>query len=77
MKSKKELLRVVKPKDGDVFVDLTGKANGRGAYICKSTDCFEKAYKTKRFSKNLQAEVTEEMYLSLKKVVEENEPPKK
>ena len=43
MKPKRELIRVVKSKEGDISLDLTGKKSGRGAYICKSVECFEKA----------------------------------
>ena len=44
---KKELVRIVKNKNGEIFLDLTGKANGRGAYICKSKECFLKLKKNK------------------------------
>ena len=54
MKPKKELIRVVKNKDGEVSIDFTGKKPGRGAYICKNIECLEKACKTKRLSKNLE-----------------------
>ena len=40
---KRELIRIVRNKDGEVFVDPTGRANGRGAYVCPRPDCFEKA----------------------------------
>ena len=40
-KAKKDLVRVVKPKDGDIFIDPTGKSNGRGAYICRSLSCLK------------------------------------
>ena len=53
MKPKKELIRVVKNKEGEISLDLVGKKPGRGAYVCKSTDCLEKAFKTKRLSRNL------------------------
>ena len=43
---KKELLRIVKNKNGEIFVDKTGKANGRGAYVCKDKECFSKLCKT-------------------------------
>ncbi|MBP1744032.1 MAG: hypothetical protein H6Q58_1010 [Firmicutes bacterium] len=66
MKSKKELIRVVKNKEGEVSIDLTGKKSGRGAYICKNQECFEKAYKTKRLEKNLETKIDEELYNSLK-----------
>lgn len=45
MKPKRELIRVVKSKEGDISLDLTGKRSGRGAYICKSVECFEKQEK--------------------------------
>lgn len=48
MKPKRELIRVVKSKEGDISLDLTGKKSGRGAYICKSVECFEKARKSKK-----------------------------
>ena len=41
-KAKKDLVRMVKPKDGDIFIDPTGKSNGRGAYICRSLSCLKK-----------------------------------
>ena len=66
MKPKKELIRIVKTPDEDVCVDLTGKKSGRGAYICKSVECFEKAVKTKRLSRNLEIPISEEIYDKLK-----------
>lgn len=47
MKEKKSLIRVVKTAEGDIILDDTGKKNGRGAYICKSLECFKKAKKDK------------------------------
>ncbi|MDX9917343.1 MAG: YlxR family protein [Gudongella sp.] len=70
MKPKKELLRVVKNNEGVVMVDLTGKANGRGAYICPTIECFEEAYKTKKFARALETEITEEIYKKLREVIE-------
>jgi hypothetical protein len=66
MKPKKELIRVVKNKEGEVSMDLTGKKSGRGAYVCKNLECLEKAYKTKRLEKNLETKIDEEIYNSLK-----------
>lgn len=66
MKPKKELIRVVKSPDGDIKVDLTGKSPGRGAYICKSVDCLEKAFKAKRFEKNFETKISEDIYQRLK-----------
>jgi len=69
MKPKKELLRVVKSPEGDVSVDLTGKKSGRGAYVCKSAQCFEKAFKTKRLSRNLDITISEEIYNRLREEI--------
>ncbi|MCH3963984.1 MAG: YlxR family protein [Clostridium sp.] len=66
MKPKRELIRVVRNKEGEVFVDLTGKKNGRGAYICKDIMCLEKAFKNKRLQKNLEADIDNELYNKLK-----------
>lgn len=67
MKPKKELVRVVKNKEDEIKVDLTGKAPGRGSYICKRLDCFEKAYKAKRFERTLSSSISPEIFESLKK----------
>lgn len=61
MKPKMELIRIVKDKENQISVDFTGKANGRGAYICKSTECFEKAIKTKRLEKAFGISLPEEI----------------
>ena len=66
MKPKKELIRIVKSSEGILSVDLTGKKPGRGAYICKDTQCLEKAIKSKRINKNLETTVSEEIYDNLK-----------
>lgn len=70
MKPKKELIRVVKNNENQVSVDLTGKANGRGAYICPTLECFEEAFKSKRFARNLETEITEEIYMKLREAIE-------
>ncbi|MPQ42413.1 RNase P modulator RnpM [Clostridium tarantellae] len=69
MKPKKELIRVVKNNEGEVSVDLTGKKSGRGAYICKNLECFEKAFKAKRLNKNLQTNIEENVYTKLKEEI--------
>jgi predicted RNA-binding protein YlxR (DUF448 family) len=69
MKPKKELIRVVKNKEGEISLDLTGKKPGRGAYVCKNVECFEKAFKTKRFEKNLESKISEEVYNKLKEEI--------
>lgn len=70
MKPKKELIRIVKNKEGEVFVDPTGKKNGRGAYICRNSECLEKAFKNKRIQKNLEIQIDDALYNSLKEQVE-------
>ncbi len=69
---KKELIRVVKNKEGDIALDLKGKLNGRGAYICKNKDCYEKAYKSKRLNKAFQCEISEKLYEEMLKVLEDD-----
>ena len=59
---KKELLRIVKNKDGEIFVDKTGKANGRGAYICKNPECFQKLRKTRGLNRAFRCEIKDEVY---------------
>lgn len=63
--SKKELIRIVKNKEGEIFIDLTGKANGRGAYICKDCECLKKAIKSKALNRAFKMEVPDEVYEKL------------
>lgn len=63
---KKELVRVVRTPEGNVIVDLTGKANGRGAYLKKSLDVIEKASKSKVLDKILEVNVPDTVYEELK-----------
>ena len=69
MKPKKELIRVVKSPEGEVSVDLTGKKSGRGAYVCKIEECLEKAFKAKRLSRNLDTQISEEVYNRLREEI--------
>ncbi len=73
MKPKKELLRVVRNSQGIISVDTTGKAQGKGAYICDSKQCFEKAKKTKAFNRAFKSDVPEEIYEGLMKELTKNE----
>ena len=70
---KKELCRIVKNKDNEINFDAKGKLNGRGTYICKKTDCLDKAMKSKRLQKSLEAEIPEEIYEALKLEIAKNE----
>lgn len=67
MKPKKELVRVVKSKEGEISLDLTGKKQGRGAYICKSKECFDKARKSRKFEKEFSCKIDEELYNNMEK----------
>jgi predicted RNA-binding protein YlxR (DUF448 family) len=73
MKPKKELIRIVRDKEGSTSVDFTGKKAGRGAYICKSADCFEKAKKGKRLEKAFEARIDDAVYDILKMQLEGND----
>lgn len=68
-KPKQELLRIVKSKDGIIEIDLTGKKNGRGAYICKDENCFNKIVKSKRLEKVFEMQLSEEVYNSIRGVI--------
>lgn len=68
-KEKKELLRVVRTPNGEILVDLTGKASGRGAYICKSPECLKKALKGK-LARSLECVLPSEVQEELLKQVE-------
>ena len=69
--AKKDLIRVVRTPEGTVIVDESGKANGRGAYLKKDIETFEKAEKTKILNKRLEVEVPSSIYEELKSKVGE------
>ena len=71
MKPKRELLRVVKNKENEISVDISGKKAGRGAYICRQISCFDKARKVKRFERAFEVGISEEIYEILLKQLEE------
>ena len=62
---KKDLIRIVRTKDGAFFADRTGKANGRGAYVCASPECFARLTKYTLLDKTLKTSVTEEVYRTI------------
>lgn len=68
-KEKQELLRIVKSKEGKIEIDLTGKKNGRGAYVCKNEDCLEKLIKTKRLERIFEKDISLELYESIRGVI--------
>ncbi len=68
-KEKNNLLRIVKSKEGIIDVDVTGKKNGRGAYICKSEECLNKVIKTKRLERIFEKEISPEIYENIRGVI--------
>lgn len=68
-KPKKELIRIVKNKDGIISIDRTGKQDGRGAYICDNVACLDKVVKSKRLEKVLESKISEDIYNNLRGVV--------
>lgn len=65
MKEKKELLRIVKNKDNEIFIDETGKANGRGAYVCENKDCLDKLVSKKVLNRIFKMDIPDEIYKSI------------
>lgn len=70
MKNKKEMIRVIRTAEGEILLDLTGRKNGRGAYVCRSRECFQKARKSKGFERSLKVAIPDEVYESLEKELE-------
>lgn len=68
-KNKNDLIRIVMNKEGMIFVDKTGKANGRGAYICNNIDCLEKTIKTKKLERTFDMQISNEVYDELRKEI--------
>lgn len=62
VKEKKDLIRIVKSKEEGILIDESGKKNGRGAYICRSSECIEKAKKTNKLNKVFQTEIDDNLY---------------
>ena len=71
-KAKKELIRVVRGVDGTVSLDFSGKAPGRGAYLCPSAACLKKAIRSKALDRSLETQIPQEVYDRLEKEMEQN-----
>ena len=67
--NKKDFIRIVKDNQNSISIDRTGKANGRGAYICDNIDCLEKAIKNKRIEKSFKMQIDESVYENLRSVI--------
>lgn len=72
MKPKKELVRVVKNKEGEISLDLTGRKPGRGAYVCRSLDCLKKARKARRFERAFSCQIPAEVYDTMEREMSED-----
>lgn len=72
-KDKKDLIRIVKNKNGEIKIDLTGKMDGRGTYICKDKECLNTVIKSKRLSRIFEMEIQDDIYEELKKIIEGGE----
>lgn len=68
-KEKNELLRIVRTPEGNIEIDLTGKKNGRGAYICKSEECLNKVIKSKKLERTFEKEIGQELYDNIRGVI--------
>lgn len=68
-KDKKELLRIVRTPEGNIEIDVTGKKNGRGAYICKSEECLKKVIKSKKLERSFEKEISLELYENIRGVI--------
>ena len=68
-KNKGDLIRIVLNKNGEISIDKTGKANGRGAYICDNIECFDKMVKSKRLERSFERKISEEIYEDLRKEI--------
>ena len=71
-KPKNELYRIVKTSEGEILLDKTGKKNGRGAYICSSKECLEKAIKGKKLEKEFETKISDEIYEELRNIMGNN-----
>ena len=70
MKNKREMIRVIKTAEGEIFADATGRKNGRGAYLCPSMECFKKAVKNKGLERSFKMAIPQEVYQALEKEME-------
>ena len=73
MKQKKELIRVVRTPEGEISLDFRGKVPGRGAYVCPSSACLEKAIKTRALERALGQKIPDELYETLREQLEAGE----
>ena len=73
MKSKKEMIRVIKTAEDEILLDATGRKNGRGAYVCPNSECLRAAIKNKGLERSLKMPIPKEVYDTLTKEMEKFE----
>ena len=73
MKGKREMMRILKTAEGDIALDMTGRKNGRGAYLCRSMECLKQARKIRGLERSFRMSIPDEVYDSLEKEFEEFE----
>ena len=73
MKSKKEMVRILKTAENEILLDVTGKKNGRGAYICNNKECLKKAIKQRGLERSFKMSIQKEVYDNLNREFEANE----
>lgn len=71
MRSKKEMLRILKTAEDEVVLDATGRKNGRGAYLCFSRECLKKVRKNRGLERSLKMSIPSEVYDNLEKELDE------
>ena len=72
MKNKKEMMRVLKPAEGPIVLDMTGKKNGRGAYLCMTKECLQRARKSKGLERSFKMTIPDELYENREKEFDED-----
>ena len=70
MKTKKEMMRVIKTAEGEIVLDVTGKKNGRGAYLCQTEECLLAAMKNKGLERSFKMSIDHSIYEKLQKEYE-------
>lgn len=71
-KPKRELIRIVKSPEGSISVDFSGKANGRGAYLCSNLECLKKAVKSRALERAFETAISQEVFDRLSREIEQN-----
>ena len=70
MKSKKEMMRILRTTENEIVLDTTGRKNGRGAYLCKNPECLRKAIKSRGLERSFKMAIPQEVYARLEKEME-------